>query len=217
MWEYLTGSLCVLCRQSTSGAYARRQLCRWCLADLPWLDGPDLPCAPDSPIERQIAPLAYEGSARRWVLEAKREGGLVAARVLGTLLADAVEEAYPAGSVRPTHLVPVPLSLRRLLKRGHNQAILIGAPVARRLGIPLHRLAARRRRHTPPQPGLGRSARAANVVGAFESRRRWHGALVAIVDDVVTTGATADALARALLDAGAGAVHLWCATRAMTA
>lgn len=213
MWDDLLGIRCVLCRRPVTGREADQQLCGICLADLPWLPQPEI-TPPSRAIARQIAPLAYAGAPRRWVLDSKHEGGLVAARLLGVLLAEALEDAYPLGTDRPSRVVPVPLSWRRLVRRGHNQAVLIAVPVARRLGIGLDRRGARRQRHTPPQPGLRAAARRQNVSGAFASRRCWHGATIAIVDDVVTTGATGAALAQALLAAGAGAVHLWSPTLA---
>ncbi len=215
MWEQILGGLCVLCRQPVFGPDARRQLCRHCLEDLPWLPDPEVqPPAPA--IARQIALFRYQDAPREWILQTKRERGLVAARVLGTLLARTLLDAYPNAAERPGHLVPVPLATRRLLFRGHNQATLIGTPVSLRLGIPLHHRAARRRRHTRLQPGLDPAGRARNVAGAFASRRDWNGATVAILDDVVTTGATASALAQALLAAGAAQVHLWSPALART-
>ena len=208
MWEQILGAICVLCRQTIFGPDARRQLCRHCLADLPWLAEPERP-PPGPAIARQISLFHYQDAARDWILAAKRERGLVAARVLGTLMAESLLDAYPRGEACPQYLVPVPLSVRRLLHRGHNQATLIGTPVARILGIPLACGAVRRRRHTRLQPGLDAGERARNVAGAFVCRRQWQGATVAIMDDLVTTGATASSLADALLAAGAGAVHLW--------
>jgi ComF family protein len=210
MLDDLLGTRCALCHTPVTRRAADRQLCDICLADLPWLVQPEIP--PPAGIVRQISPLAYVGPPRDWVLDCKRDRGLVAARILGVLLAEVLEDAYPRGAERPSHVVPVPLSWQRLVRRGHNQAALIAAPVSRRLGCRLVRRGVRRRRHTRLQPGLDAEARRHNVLGAFESRRCWHGATVAIVDDVVTTGATATALAEGLLAAGAGSVHLWSPT-----
>lgn len=213
LWHRLIGSFCVLCRAPLPRPDAGRQICGYCLAALPWLESPDI--RPVNPaIERIIAPLAYRGDPRRWVLAAKREQGLIAARVLGELLAQALLEAYPVPAERPTRLIPVPLSARRLRARGHNQAALIAAPVARRLRIRLDRTAARRIRHTPIQPGMDPAARSDNMRGAFRCRRLLNGERVAILDDVLTTGATVSELANVLEAAGAGAVHVWSATAA---
>ena len=106
-------------------------------------------------------------------------------------------------------MIPVPLADRRLRARGHNQAILIAVQVRRILGIPLKRRCAKRIRNTEILADLGPK----RAVGP--GRARVHsvplpaGTRVAIVDDVVTTGATAISLAGALKQAGAAEVHLW--------
>ncbi len=213
LWHLFFGSLCLLCRESVTGTDARRQLCPYCLAELPWLERPDVEIPPDN-LYRTIAAFEYADIARQWVLDAKREQGLVSARMLGTLLAETVRDVYPFATERPDALVPVPLSFLRLMHRGHNQAELIAAPVSRGLHIPVLRLVTRIR-NTPIQPGLDQGARRANVLHAFRVRSHISGLRIAIVDDVVTTGATASALAGVLLEAGAGEVELWCATSAL--
>jgi ComF family protein len=106
-------------------------------------------------------------------------------------------------------VVPVPLHERRLARRGFNQAALLAAPVARDLRARFAPLALVRSLDTPPQAVLARSSRLRNVEGAFRVRdsRGVAGACVLLVDDVRTTGATLDACARALFEAGAREVH----------
>jgi ComF family protein len=105
--------------------------------------------------------------------------------------------------------VPVPLHWRRRLARGFNQSALLAQAASRRYGLRvLH--AVRRRRATSAQAGLSNAERRANVAGAFRVRRRRvvAGRRILLVDDVMTTGATASACAAALKRAGAGYVAL---------
>ena len=95
-----------------------------------------------------------------------------------------------------------------------QSAVLIAEPIQRATRIKLHRRGVQRIRHTPIQPGLGYRERALNINDAFRVRKPWHGETVALIDDVMTTGATASALTAALLQAGVAEVHVWCATRA---
>lgn len=213
MWHVLFGSLCILCHQRLSYPDTSRQLCRYCLTDLPWQTEAVVP-GPD-PITRRVVPLAYEEPVSTWVLKAKRDGGLIEARVLGTLLAEAVREAYrPRSTVLPELMVPVPLSWQRLIRRGHNQAALIAEPLRRLPDLRLDRRSLRRIRHAPILPGQSAPARRASVADAFQCRANLSGRTVAIVDDVVTTGATAVEIAGCLMRSGAREVHLWCPTGA---
>ena len=100
-------------------------------------------------------------------------------------------------------VVSVPLGSRRRRDRGYDQAALLADHLARAAGARRLRGALRRRRETPPQVGRDRESRARNVHGAFAAVRAVDGQDLVLVDDVVTTGATADACARALKEAGA--------------
>lgn len=210
MWHLVFGSLCVLCREPVCGHHARLQLCPYCLAALPWRPDETAPAGSER-ISRQVIPLRYEEPVAGWIIRAKRATGLVEANVLGTLLADTLTVA-PHG--RPDLLIPVPLSRRRLLRRGHNQAALIAGPVARGLGVPMIRKGVRRVRHTPILAGSGIAERRRRVAGAFRCSLDLTGLTVAIVDDVVTTGATTGELADCLITAGAKRVHLYAAAAA---
>lgn len=139
---------------------------------------------------------------------------------LAPTLADHLSEAVRAchGEHPPVDVVlATPLSAQRLAQRGYNQAWEIARRVARRLGVPAHARTLVRLRETPPQVGLDLVARAANVRGAFavqaDRRASLHGRRVAIVDDVMTTGATVGELAFTVLDAGARSVEAWVVTR----
>lgn len=106
-------------------------------------------------------------------------------------------------------LVPVPLHPRRLRERSFNQADLIAQAIARALNLAQRCGGIRREICTPAQTGLARAGRIVNLESAFRVRCRLDGARIAIVDDVVTTGATVNALAAALREAGAARVEAW--------
>lgn len=114
-------------------------------------------------------------------------------------------------------IVPMPLHWRRRWMRGFNQAALLAGEVSRRTGIPLAgRRALVRRRHAVPQSGLSSAARRRNATGLFEvvDRQQIAGRRIILVDDVLTTGATAQSAARALKRAGAVRVTVLTAARA---
>ena len=230
---------CLMC-DGAIPAESALDLCRFCLDALPWNDTACQRCAeplPEAaadavphtlmcercrseppPFIRTLAPLKYQDAPRAWVGRLKDQLGMVEGHILGTLLADAAARCYRQardGTLRvPDLLVPVPLTARRLAWRGHNQALTLARPVARKLGIPLSKRAVLRVRPGARQRGLGRSERLHNLDGIFVARHRWHEPIcIGIVDDVMTTGSTAAELCRVLLAAGAGEVHVLCATR----
>jgi ComF family protein len=130
-------------------------------------------------------------------------------------LALAAQDAFDAdgGQAMPDILVPVPLSHERLVERGYNQAWQIARPLARRLKIPADAALIRRIVHTAPQSKLDRETRRRNVGRAFELARPLDGQHVGVVDDVMTSGATLDALAHTLKAAGARRVTNFVALR----
>ncbi|MCX5541714.1 ComF family protein [Paraburkholderia sp. CNPSo 3076] len=113
----------------------------------------------------------------------------------------------------PEIVVPVPLSRERLIERGYNQAWQIARPLARRLGTHADATLVRRILHTAPQSKLDREARRRNVGRAFALTRPLSGQHVGVVDDVMTSGATLDALAHTLKAAGARRVTNFVALR----
>ena len=165
-----------------------------------------------------VAPLAYTGLGAWLVQQQKRHGGRVAGRLLAELLADAVLLAAGRQALPwPDALLPVPLHPWRQWRRGFNQAEHLADWLGRRLALPCRPSLARRQRRTRSQLGLGVADRQRNLRGAFVAAPEVRGRHLAIVDDVLTTGATASSLARALRAAGAASVQVWCATRALAA
>jgi len=151
----------------------------------------------------------YEGQLARWVRALKYENSPGLARPLGGLLALVVAGAL--GCAADAVVVPVPLDPRRRVERGYNQAALLAGSLAASLGLAVLPDALARREGTAAQATLDRQARLRNLRDAFVPGpgwpgRRLHGREVLLVDDVLTTGATIQACAEAILRAGAGRV-----------
>jgi len=159
-------------------------------------------------VDGATAVFEYRFPLDRVLVRFKFAGDLAAGRWLGERLADAVADA-PA----PDLIVVPPIEATRLKQRGFNQALEIAKVVAARRGLALDRDAIRRIRSAPPQSTLGGLERRRNLRDAFSCRPRLDGLRVAIVDDVMTTGATIDAVARAVRAAGAGRVDAWAVAR----
>lgn len=180
-------------------------LCIHCEAALPEAGPPRLPPGMDE----AHALFLYAPPVDQLIQRLKFQHQLAPARVLGMLMARARR-----GTALPLALVPVPLHPRRLRERGFNQSAEIGRHVARRLALPLRANLLERQRHTPAQSGLDAADRARNIAGAFRVRPGEAApARVALLDDVLTTGATAAAAARALRAAGCREVLLWVCAR----
>lgn len=112
-------------------------------------------------------------------------------------------------------VVAVPLGSRRYRQRGYNQSALLAVSVARRLGVKCSASALQRKRETDPQTGLLAEERDRNLAGAFRANGRdVAGRVLLLIDDVLTTGATARSAAAALCRAGAASVYLATAARA---
>jgi len=212
------GGSCFLCRGAAGSV-----LCAACDADLPRLGGPLCPrCALPSPAgevcgrclarapayDATTAALAYAFPADVLVQALKFRGELALAPLLGMLLAAQLERA-----ARVDFVLPVPLAAARLRARGFNQALEIARPVASAAGARLEPLLAERSRDTASQMELPYAERSKNVRGAFRCERPLEGAAVALVDDVMTTGATLDELAATLKRAGAARVVNWVVAR----
>lgn len=156
----------------------------------------------------------FMGPVRVLVHRLKYQDRLESRRLLARWMAVAGREIIGAGDV----LVPVPLSRKRLLARRFNQAALLGLELERLTGLPHAPLALARLKDTVQQVGLTAAQRKLNVRGAFRvpasGRALIAGRRVLLIDDVVTTGATADACARALKRSGALSVDLIAIARA---
>ncbi len=200
---------CVLC--GGPGQRPCLDLCAVCEATLP-ADAQVL-VEGQSPIGRCMAAFAYAFPVDQLIQLLKYRGRLAVGRVLGTLLGRSV---HALGLHRDVDcLLPVPLHPCRHADRGFNQSAEIAVRAARVLGLETCEGAVERVRDTRPQVGLRLEERQRNIAGAFVASARFRGRRVAVVDDVMTTGATVGALAAALRKAGAISVDAWCVARAV--
>ncbi len=164
-------------------------------------------CARERPVYRRArSVLVYDDASRALVLAFKHADRTDAAPAFSRWLARAGGDLLADADA----IVPVPLHRRRLLVRRYNQAALLALALGRLAGKPVAVDALRRTRATPSQGRLGRGQRERNVRGAFavsDNRRDLiDGKRMLLVDDVLTTGATLSACARALLHGGAAQV-----------
>lgn len=157
------------------------------------------------------AAFSYAAPVDRLIQNLKYHQRLELSRVLGEYLAAYVAQLNDPA---PDIVVPVPLHPSRLRVRGYNQSLEIARFVAPPLGLPLDYRHLRRIRATAPQTELPRPLRRKNVRGAFEADATFAGKRVAIVDDVMTSGHTVNALANCLLKSGAAEVVVWVVARA---
>lgn len=166
------------------------------------------------PFERVLAPWRYAFPLDGVITRFKHQGDRPLGRLCAQLLARHLEEAFDAGLQPPDLLLPVPLAVKRQRQRGFNQAELLARRLAGDLGLDC-RTPLRRVRETPPQQGLDAATRKRNLRQAFslDQGTALRGLHLALVDDVLTTGATAAALARLLRQAGAARVDVYCLAR----
>ncbi len=190
-------------------------LCHPCRADLPWIRQPCPVCgaAGHQPtadhgaawrLARVVAPLRLAFPVRELVHRFKYRGQRHLGRCLGLLLADYLATQATGSDV----LLAMPLHRSRLLERGYNQSFELARTLRAATGLPLWLTGVARARATAPQTQLSLSMRHRNVRNAFVVSRSVNGARVLLVDDVLTSGATANALAAALRAAGAREVAI---------
>lgn len=189
---HLTPERCPVCALPTPGA----AVCGACLKRTPHFDATQAVFRYEFPLDHLIQALKYVHR-------------LAGADFLGRALA---QQPVP---LRPDMILPVPLAPARLAERGFNQALEIARPLARALGVPLEISRVHRRRDTAPQASLPWKERQQNIRHAFECEFDLTGKTVLVVDDVMTTGATLDELARMLKAHGAVRVENFVLARAL--
>lgn len=225
---------CCFCHQKTETG---RDLCRYCQPHLPRIGensskfgstlclrcGWEWPsdkkrqqcahCAKyQSRIRQIICPFRYESPIDYLIGRLKYHQHLPSGRLLGSLLAQEVAVAIKPIDY-PDWIMPVPLNSQRYRQRGFNHALEIARSCGSELGIPVLADSAGRHFDTGSLAGLSRAERGMRIRGAFWVCESLRGSRVAIIDDVLTTGATSGELTTELLDSGVGDIQLWVVAR----
>jgi len=193
--------LCIVCGIPFAGA-GTDHVCGSCSTSHP-------------PFDAARAALAYEGASRDLIHAFKYRNKTHLRRPLALLTLESLSEFI--GSRRPDLIMPVPLHRKKLASRGFNQAVLLGEILSQRLKLPLDRRNLRRIRWTEPQVNLAAGDRRKNVKGAFavQDSSLVKGSRVLLVDDVLTTGSTAEECGRVLKASGAADVTVITVARAL--
>jgi ComF family protein len=188
---------CYRCAESFTTPIAAPTQCGRCLSNNPAFD-------------ETYAPFLYQDEIRHLITGLKFGAQFKNARLLGLLLANHLQQT----TEKPDCIIPVPLHTARYHERGFNQALEIARTVSKNVGIPLDISSCSRHKDTPHQTGLSAKKRRQNLRGTFSVQKPLSFHHIAIVDDVMTTGSTANALAAVLKRAGVSKVDIWVCARA---
>lgn len=224
MFARIVGVIVPLRCSFCAAACASLPLCSACRAQLPWNrqacprcalpqnhDGLCAHClARAPPFVRAWAPLRLETPVQQQIHALKYQAAFLHARLLGQLFTEAL---LARGVALPDVVLPVPLHHARQRRRGYNQSVELARALRRVAGLRVEAGWARRIRRTDDQIGMTAVARRRNVAKAFHVDPQVRGLRVALLDDVMTTGATLGELARTCRRAGAVEVEAWAIAR----
>ena len=213
---------CLLCHAPA----VAQPLCAPCLNDLPHNQVCCLQCALPLPqpglcpdclshppaFQRSLAAYCYAPPIDRLITRWKHRGDERPLALLAGALTDQLRLAYGQDDW-PQRLLPVPLHPLRLIRRGFHQTVQLANRLSSNLQLPSDKRTLVRVARGPSQQGLDKRARRINLRGQFEIAGPVQGLHLALVDDVMTTGSTADTLAALLLAAGANRVDVWLLAR----
>lgn len=222
---------CLLC---ASHHGSEQGLCEACFASLPWHSAPQCPqcglhtqdnsiCGhclrspPDFDVTHTL--LTYNFPADRLLQHYKYRNSLHLAQTFATLFFEKHASKNLTFKYSQSHkidlIIPMPMHHMRLKERGFNQALEIARILSKKTQIKLDYTSCKRSKHTPPQASLPLKERIKNIRGVFHCQQNMHGLNIAIIDDVMTTGASLNELAKTLKQAGASHVECWAIARTL--
>lgn len=227
---------CLLC-EAQSQHLRGWIFCSECLASLPWLTQACIQCGIDLPspqdkcgtclsrppeYDHSVSVFSYDKPINRMLIQYKYFGQLYYLPTFADMLALKIKANYKKHlRCLPEIIIPVPLSIARLKKRGFNQSLELAKQLSKKLCVPYHARVITRVRDTPKQVGLSLKQRQENLINAFafssvnKIRYCVKNKRVALVDDVFTTGATLQTLSVQLKQAGAKSVDIWVLARTL--
>ncbi len=201
--------LCQRCRDKITQT---TPCCQICQAGLK-LDGTCGECITLQPnFEKAYTLGDYAGALAELITGLKFQNKLPYGRALSELWLETLPQFYPQNDF-PSLIIPVPLHKKRLRQRGFNQSLEIAKPIGKQFKIPVDRFSCIRVKATQPQLSLPQKERKKNLADAFKIQKPIIAEHVAIMDDVFTTGHTANALAIALKQQGVKRIDVWCCAR----
>lgn len=220
--------MCLICDEAAHGA---DPVCNVCETELPWLLDQCEVCALPLPMDglicgqcqknppaykQVIAPWTYSFPIDSLISRFKHQARWPYGQLLARLLAQQLQHRFDADDLpRPDCLLPVPMARKRLRQRGYNQALMLARWLSADLHLAHDAHLLLRPHETQAQQALDAKSRKRNLLRAFALApdAQVQGRHLALVDDVLTTGATAHSLAKLLMEAGARQVDVYCLAR----
>jgi ComF family protein len=194
-WNHIACQQCGISLESIMMQAEKSMLCGQCLANPP-------------PFAKTYAAFTYQIPITQLIAQLKFNQNLTCGSVLSELLLKFLRSKYQQYDW-PEAIIPVPLHPKRLAERGYNQAIELANPLEKSLNIPVYFDLCARIKQTLTQTAASAKERRANLKNAFTVVKPHHLTHVAIVDDVLTTGSTVTALAKALKNSGVKRIDVW--------
>jgi ComF family protein len=217
---------CILCASHKGGEHG---LCSACQQSLPWHSAPKCPqcgllsdgqicghCLQSAPsFDATRAFFSYEYPLDRLLQHYKYKESLHLADTFASLFIKHLFNDCPINQTQTDLIMPMPMHNERLKQRGFNQALEIARLISKHRQIKLDFTSCQRIRLTPPQASLPLKERIKNIRGVFQCDTNLQGLNIALVDDVMTSGASLNELAKTLKQAGAAHVECWVIARTL--